>query len=336
MTEAPLWAWFMFLAVVAVPLAIDLGFFQRQAHAVSLREAMAWVIVWVIAALSFNLVIWLWMGGERALEFLTGYIVEYSLSADNMFVFAVLFNYFAVPSKYRHRVLFWGVMGAVVMRLTFILAGAALLKKFHWVIYVFGAIVILSGFKLLRRGSGTVDPESNPILKLARRFLPVTPNYVEQRFFAREGNKSLATPLLLVLLAVETTDIVFAVDSVPAIFAITRNTFIVFTSNVCAILGLRALYFCLEGMMRLFRYLDEGLAIILVFIGVKMLLSGVYEIPVGISLGFIAFVLTVTIFLSLYAEHRKRVALADPNSPNLVKKKQSRQDGNSPIGEQKL
>lgn len=314
MAEAPLWAWFVFLAVVAVLLTIDLGFFQRHAHAVSLREAMTWVIVWVVAALSFNLIIWLWMGGERALEFLTGYLVEYSLSADNMFVFAVLFNYFAVPSVYRHRVLFWGVMGAIVMRLTFILGGAALLKKFHWVIYVFGLIVIASGVKLLRRGEETVDPESNPILKLARRFLPVTPKYVEHRFLVREGKKWLATPLLLVLIAVETTDIIFAVDSVPAIFAITRDPFIVFTSNICAILGLRALYFCLEGMMSLFRYLDKGLAFILVFIGVKMLVSEFYKIPTAISLGVIALVLAVSIALSLHAEQlEKRAALEFQN-----------------------
>jgi tellurite resistance protein TerC len=267
-------------------------------------------------ALLFNLVILFWMGKREALEFLTGYLVEKALSADNIFVFAVLFNYFAVPPAYRHRVLFWGVLGAIVMRFAFIMAGAALLKKFHWVVYIFGIIVILSGIKLLRRRDGQVDPEKNPVIQLARRFLPLTPHYVGQQFVVRDDGRFVFTPLALVLLAVETTDVVFAVDSVPAIFAITRDPFIVFTSNICAILGLRALYFVLEGVMKLFRYLDEGLAIILVFIGIKMLLSEVYPIPVGLSLGFVLLVLTITIVLSLWAERRERAAaLANPNHP---------------------
>jgi tellurite resistance protein TerC len=316
MTEAPLWAWFGFLAVVGLMLAIDLGIFHRHAHIVSLREAAIWSVVWVVVALLFNLVILFWMGKREALEFLTGYLVEKALSADNIFVFAVLFNYFAVPPAYRHRVLFWGVLGAIVMRFAFIMAGAALLKKFHWVVYIFGIIVILSGIKLLRRRDGQVDPEKNPVIQLARRFLPLTPHYVGQQFVVRDDGRFVFTPLALVLLAVETTDVVFAVDSVPAIFAITRDPFIVFTSNICAILGLRALYFVLEGVMKLFRYLDEGLAIILVFIGIKMLLSEVYPIPVGLSLGFVLLVLTITIVLSLWAERRERAAaLANPNHP---------------------
>jgi tellurite resistance protein TerC len=317
MTEAPLWAWFAFLAVVGLMLAVDLGVFHRHAHTVSLREAALWSIVWVVMALLFNLVVLFWMGKREALEFLTGYLVEKALSADNIFVFAVLFNYFAVPPAYRHRVLFWGVLGAIVMRFIFIMAGAALLKQFHWVVYVFGAIVILSGIKLLRRRDEHVDPDKNPVLRLARRFLPLTPNYVGQHFVVRDDNGRLVfTPLALVLLAVETTDVVFAVDSVPAIFAITRDPFIVFTSNICAILGLRALYFLLEGVMKLFRYLDEGLAVILVFIGIKMLLSEVYPIPVALSLGFVLLVLAVTIALSLWAERRERsAALADEPSP---------------------
>ncbi|MFA0767110.1 MAG: hypothetical protein OXFUSZZB_000438 [Candidatus Fervidibacter sp.] len=316
MTEAPLWAWFGFLAVVGLMLAIDLGIFHRHAHIVSLREAAIWSVVWVVVALLFNLVILFWMGKREALEFLTGYLVEKALSADNIFVFAVLFNYFAVPPAYRHRVLFWGVLGAIVMRFAFIMAGAALLKKFHWVVYIFGIIVILSGIKLLRQRDGQVDPEKNPVIQLARRFLPLTPHYVGQQFVVRDDGRFVFTPLALVLLAVETTDVVFAVDSVPAIFAITRDPFIVFTSNICAILGLRALYFLLEGVMKLFRYLDEGLAIILVFIGIKMLLSEVYPIPVGLSLGFVLLVLTITIVLSLWAERRERAAaLANPNHP---------------------
>jgi tellurite resistance protein TerC len=221
MTEAPLWAWFGFLAVVGLMLAIDLGIFHRHAHIVSLREAAIWSVVWVVVALLFNLVILFWMGKREALEFLTGYLVEKALSADNIFVFAVLFNYFAVPPAYRHRVLFWGVLGAIVMRFAFIMAGAALLKKFHWVVYIFGIIVILSGIKLLRRRDGQVDPEKNPVIQLARRFLPLTPHYVGQQFVVRDDGRFVFTPLALVLLAVETTDVVFAVDSVPAIFATT-------------------------------------------------------------------------------------------------------------------
>jgi tellurite resistance protein TerC len=306
MTE-PIWAWGVFLLVVIAMLMVDLGVFHRKAHVLSMREATIWSIVWVVVALVFNAIVWVWLGHQKALEFFTGYLVEKALSADNIFVFAVLFNYFAVPPEYRHRVLFWGVLGAIVFRLTFILAGTALLKKFHWVVYIFGIIVIVSGIKLLIRKDEEIDPERNPVLRLARRFLPITPNYHEQKFFVRLNGKFMATPLTLVLLVVESTDIVFAIDSIPAIFAITRDPFIVFTSNVCAILGLRALYFLLEGMIRLFRYLDEGLAVILVFIGIKMLVSEFYKIPTWVALGFVAAVLAITIALSLMAERREQV-----------------------------
>jgi tellurite resistance protein TerC len=307
MTE-PIWAWGVFLLVVIAMLMVDLGVFHRKAHVLSMREATIWSIVWVVVALVFNAIVWVWLGHQKALEFFTGYLVEKALSADNIFVFAVLFNYFAVPPEYRHRVLFWGVLGAIVFRLTFILAGTALLKKFHWVVYIFGIIVIVSGIKLLMRKDGEIDPERNPVLRLARCFLPITPNYHGQKFFVRLNGKFMATPLALVLLVVESTDIVFAVDSIPAIFAITRDPFIVFTSNVCAILGLRALYFLLEGMIRLFRYLDEGLAVILVFIGIKMLVSEFYKIPTWVALGFVAAVLAITITLSLIAELREQVS----------------------------
>ncbi len=306
MTE-PIWAWGVFLLVVIAMLMVDLGVFHRKAHVLSMREATIWSIVWVVVALVFNAIVWVWLGHQKALEFFTGYLVEKALSADNIFVFAVLFNYFAVPPEYRHRVLFWGVLGAIVFRLTFILAGTALLKKFHWVVYIFGIIVIVSGIKLLMRKDEEIDPERNPVLRLARRFLPITPNYHGQKFFVRLNGKFMATPLTLVLLVVESTDIVFAIDSIPAIFAITRDPFIVFTSNVCAILGLRALYFLLEGMIRLFQYLDEGLAVILVFIGIKMLVSEFYKIPTWVALGFVAAVLAITIALSLMAERREQV-----------------------------
>lgn len=278
-----------------------------------------WSIFWVVVSVLFNILILFWLGEEKALEFLTGYLLEKSLSADNIFVFAVLFSYFAVPAEYRHRVLFWGVVGAIVFRLTFILAGTALLKKFHWVVYVFGIIVIISGIKLLMRKEEKIVPERNPVLRLARRLLPITPTYHGQRFFVVHDGKVFATPLMLVLLVIESTDIVFAIDSIPAIFAITRDPFIVFTSNVCAILGLRALYFLLEGMIRLFRYLDEGLAVILVFIGVKMLLSEFYEIPVWVALGFVAVVLAIAITLSLVVKEAK--AHADPQNDGGAKER---------------
>lgn len=314
-----LWAWMAFLGAVFVMLMMDLGVFHKKAHALSLKEATLWSIFWVVVSVLFNILILFWLGEEKALEFLTGYLLEKSLSADNIFVFAVLFSYFAVPAEYRHRVLFWGVVGAIVFRLTFILAGTALLKKFHWVVYVFGIIVIISGIKLLMRKEEKIVPERNPVLRLARRLLPITPTYHGQRFFVVHDGKVFATPLMLVLLVIESTDIVFAIDSIPAIFAITRDPFIVFTSNVCAILGLRALYFLLEGMIRLFRYLDEGLAVILVFIGVKMLLSEFYEIPVWVALGFVAVVLAIAITLSLVVKEAK--AHADPQNDGGAKER---------------
>lgn len=314
-----LWAWMAFFGAVFVMLMMDLGIFHRKAHVLSLKEATLWSIFWVVVSVLFNILILFWLGEEKALEFLTGYLLEKSLSADNIFVFAVLFSYFAVPAEYRHRVLFWGVVGAIVFRLTFILAGTALLKKFHWVVYVFGIIVIISGIKLLMRKEEKIAPERNPVLRLARRLLPITPTYHGQRFFVVHDGKVFATPLMLVLLVIESTDIVFAIDSIPAIFAITRDPFIVFTSNVCAILGLRALYFLLEGMIRLFRYLDEGLAVILVFIGVKMLLSEFYEIPVWVALGFVAVVLAIAITLSLVVKEAK--AHADPQNDGGAKER---------------
>lgn len=299
-----IWAWGIFILFVLFMLLIDLGIFHRKAHELSIREAAIWSVVWVIVSLLMNLVILIWQGEKKALEFFTGYLVEKSLSADNVFVFAVIFGYFAVPPKYRHKVLFWGILGAIIMRLLFILAGAALLKKFHWIAYIFGIIVIVSGIKLLRRGEHRFDPERNPVLRMARRFLPITQAYHEGHFFIRQNGRILATPLVITLIAIETTDIVFAVDSIPAIFAITRDPFIVFTSNICAILGLRALYFLLEGLMRMFRYLDEGLAVILVFIGIKMLVSEFYEIPVEIALGFVFVVLSISVGFSIWAEKR--------------------------------
>lgn len=318
--------WLGFGAFVLTMMVLDLGVFHRKAHAVSMREAAIWTVVWVTVALAFNGFIFWDRGAVPAVEFLTGYIIEWSLSMDNVFVFAVIFSYFAVPPQYQHRVLFWGILGAVVMRLTFIIAGAALLERFHWIIYPMGAFLVVTGIKLFFERHANRDVGKNWVLRLASRLLPVTGDYVGQRFFlrrsaavesttvpeneshgarfagqvrARRAARWMVTPLFLVLLVVETTDVAFAVDSIPAIFAVTRDPFIVFTSNVFAILGLRALYFLLAGAMKLFRYLSVGLAAILCFVGAKMLLSEWYEIPIGISLAVVGGVLGLAISASL-------------------------------------
>jgi tellurite resistance protein TerC len=297
--------WIGFSLFVLTMMVLDLGVFHRKAHIVSLREASIWTVIWISLALTFNAVVYIWRGHQSALEFLTGYIIEWSLSMDNVFVFAVILNYFAVPKEHQHRVLFWGILGAVVMRLSFILIGTALLKKFHWIIYIFGAFLIYTGIKMFLHRGGEIHPEKNPLLKLANRWLAVTPTYQGQKFFVRQNGRRLATPLFLVLIVVEATDVVFAVDSIPAIFGITRDPFIVFTSNVFAILGLRALYFLLAGMMGMFRYLDNGLAVVLCFIGAKMLLNEVYHIPIGISLGVVCLILAVSVIASIYAAKKE-------------------------------
>jgi tellurite resistance protein TerC len=299
MTLAALWPWIVFnLAVVAV-LALDLGVFHRTPHAVSLKEATVWSIVWILLALVFNAAVFLWKGQEPALQFLAGYLIEKSLSVDNIFVFVLIFTFFAVKAEVQHRVLFWGILGALVMRGIFIAAGAALLEAFHWVMYVFGAFLVVTGIKMALMKHAEVHPERNPLVKLVRRLLPITPDYRGNRFFVREGGRWMATPLLLVLVMVESTDLVFAVDSIPAIFAITRDTFIVYTSNVLAILGLRSLYFLLAGVIQRFRYLKLGLSVVLVFVGLKMALSDVVKVPIGLSLGVIAVVLAAAVMASL-------------------------------------
>jgi tellurite resistance protein TerC len=294
-----IWWWLGFNVFVLAMLALDLGVFHRKAHIVGLREAAVWSCVWVGLALVFNAGLWFYGGPKVGLEFLTGYLIEKSLSVDNIFVFVMLFTYFAVPAQYQHRVLFWGILGALVMRGTFIAAGSYLLQQFHWVIYVFGGILILTGIKMALRGDAPMDPERNPVTRFARRFLPLTQQYHGQRFWVREAGRWVATPLFLVLLLVEFTDLVFAIDSIPAIFAVTQDPFIVYTSNVFAILGLRSLYFLLAGVVHRFVYLKYGLALVLVFVGVKMLLVDVYKIPVIVSLGFISVVLATSIVASL-------------------------------------
>jgi tellurite resistance protein TerC len=310
-----IWLWVGFNAAVLVMLALDLGVFHRKAHAVSLREASAWTAVWVSLALLFNAGIWYFAGRQPALEFLTGYLVEKSLAVDNIFVIALIFSYFAVPAAYQHRVLFWGILGALVMRGAFIAAGAYVLHQWHWVIYVFGGILLLTGVRMALRKDEAIDPEHNPVVRLARRWLPLTQRYDGQRFWTVENGRRVATPLFLVLLLVEFTDVVFAIDSIPAIFAITSDPFIVYTSNVMAILGLRSMYFLLAGVVHKFVYLKFGLSLVLVFVGAKMMLIDVFKVPTVVSLAVIATVIGGSIALSLLRPPRHGVAAPPQAEP---------------------
>jgi tellurite resistance protein TerC len=291
-------------------LALDLGIFHRHSHAVSTKEAAIWSVVWIGLAMLFNAGIYfywdvlapqsIYTNSEASLAFFTGYLIEKSLSVDNIFVFVLIFTYFAVPAAYQHRVLFWGIIGALIMRGTLIAVGATLLKEFHWIIYVFGAFLIFTGIKMALHRNEEVHPENNPLIKLLRRIMPVTENYEDDKFFIRRAGTLMATPLFLVLLMVESTDLIFAVDSIPAIFAVTNDPFIVYTSNVFAILGLRSLYFLLANVMDKFQYLKIGLAFVLTFVGIKMVMVDIYKIPVGISLGVIASILGISVLASLW------------------------------------
>jgi tellurite resistance protein TerC len=304
MPETSLGLWIGFNLFILVLLALDLGVFHRRSHAVSLKEAGIWSAVWVGLSLAFAAGLYTFRGAEPALEFLTGYLIEKSLSVDNIFVFALIFGYFAVPAAYQHRVLYWGILGALVLRAAFILAGSALLAEFHWVIYLFGAFLILTGIRMALHRGEEIHPERNPVLRLARRLLPVTSDYRGDRLFVREAGRRLATPLFLVLLLIESTDLVFAVDSIPAVFAVTRDPFIVYTSNVFAILGLRSLYFLLAGVIGKFQYLKLGLSSVLVFVGGKMTLADLYEIPSLVSLAVIAALLSTAVGASLWKSRR--------------------------------
>lgn len=299
MDTLPLWAWIAFLVFISAMLALDLGVFRRGAHTVRMKEALGWVGVWVSLALIFNLVVWRSLGNKAGLEWLTGYLVELALSVDNVFVFIVIFSYFRVEPAHQHRVLFWGIVGAAVMRLIFILAGVSLLERFHWLIYVFGVFLVFTGIKMALPQKEEVDPEKNIAVRLFRRFYPVASRNDAGHFFTIENGRRMATPLFIVLLVVETTDVAFALDSIPAVLAITKDPFIIFTSNIFAILGLRSLYFAVHGVMGLFRFLGLGLAFILVFIGVKMLISGVYHVPIGVSLGVIGATLAIAVITSV-------------------------------------
>ncbi|HEX3322108.1 MAG TPA: TerC family protein [Terriglobales bacterium] len=290
--------WILFNLFVIVMLALDLGIFHRRAHTVRFKEALAWSAAWIGLAAIFSVIVLYWHGRHSSLEFITGYVIELSLSVDNLFVFLVIFRYFKVPSHDQHKVLFWGIVGALVMRGIFILAGVSLINRFHWIIYVFGILLLYSGFKLLRQGETEIHPEQNPVLRLFRKYVPVTKDYVGDKFFVRKPGL-FATPLFVVLLVVETTDVLFAVDSIPAVLAITRDAFIVYTSNVFAILGLRSMYFALAGLMEMFRYLHYGLATILMFVGLKMLGSGYFKLPTWIALSVVLGVLAISVVASL-------------------------------------
>jgi tellurite resistance protein TerC len=326
--DVPLVAWVALVGLIAALLFADLLIVHRRPHAVSFREAAIESAVWISLGVAFTFVISAWQGGDAAGEYLSGYLIEKSLSIDNVFVWAVIFGYFAVPAAYQFRVLFWGIFGALVLRAVFIFAGVALLETFSWVLYVFGAFLLFTAVRIARHKETAVHPDKNPVLRLVRRVVPSTPEYDGQKLFTRRTGHLLATPLFAVLILIETTDVVFAVDSIPAILAVSREPFIVFASNAFAILGLRALYFCLAGMADRFRYLNLGLGVILGFVGIKMLLVEFIHFSTWISLGVIALVLTVTIVASLRADRRDRRAgilpaashhpPADPEAPDTA------------------
>lgn len=300
--------WVLFNGFVLLMLALDLGVFHKKAHEVKMKEALTWSAVWIACAMIFNALIyfyWDWMApgseyanSDAALAFLTGYLIEKSLSVDNVFVFLMVFTYFQVPSLYQHKVLFWGILGALIMRAIFIFAGVSLITTFHWTIYIFGALLIFTGINMALQKDKKLEPERNPVIRLFKKWFPVTNEYHGDHFFAKINKQRVATPMFIVLLVIETTDVIFAVDSIPAILAITSNPFIVYTSNVFAILGLRALYFALAGIMGLFHYLHYGLSVILVFVGGKMMLVDFFKIPVGISLSVVLSILVISVILS--------------------------------------
>ena len=290
--------WAGFIAFVILMLALDLGVFHRKSHDVSIREALIWSAVWISLALVFNYGIYHFVGHEKGLEFLTGYLIEKALSVDNLFVFIMLFSMFGVEPKYQHKVLFWGILGALIMRAVFIFAGVALINRFHWIIYIFGAFLIYTGFKMMVHKEESLHPEKNPLVKLFKKLMPVTNEMHGDRFFVKINHKTFATPLFVVLIIIEFTDLIFATDSIPAILAISHDPFIIFSSNVFAILGLRALYFALAGLTKYFAYLKYGLAVILVFVGVKMGISGFYHFPIVASLLVILAILLVSVLAS--------------------------------------
>ena len=314
MFSGTIWLWVGFNIFVLAMLALDLGVFHRKAHAVSLKEASIWSVVWITLAMVFNAGLYLFAGPEPALQFFTGYLIEKSLSVDNIFIFLLLFTFFKVPAAYQHRVLYWGILGALIMRGTLIAVGVALIESFHWIIYLFGAFLIFTGIRMGFHKEIEVHPENDLLLKFIRRFVPVTENYEHDRFFVRRAGQVMVTPLLLVLLVIDTTDLIFAVDSIPAVFAVTRDPFLVYTSNIFAILGLRSLYFVFAGIMEKFYYLKLGLSVILTFVGVKMVLADVFSLPTALSLVVIAVVLTIAIVASIVRTRHQAAKTREPEA----------------------
>ena len=306
MESQVLW-WVAFAVIVVVLLVLDLKVFHRKSRVITLKESLLWTAFWVALALLFNLGIYLWRGHGPALEFLTCYLIEESLSIDNLFVFLLVFSYFAVAPAYQHKVLFWGIIGAIIMRLAFIEVGVTLLERFHWVFYIFGAFLVVTAIRMAFQRDEKIDPENNVVLRLFRRFVPVTSSYEEDRFFVKRAGRFVATPLFIVVLVVETTDLVFALDSIPAALAITLDPFIVYTANIFAILGLRSLYFALAGVMRLFHYLRYGLVVVLIFVGVKMLIADFYKIPTEIALGAVVGVLLISVIASIIWPRNEKI-----------------------------
>lgn len=292
--------WVGFNVFILLMLALDLGVIQKKTHVISVKEALIWSAIWIVLALLFNVFIYYEFGKEKALEFLTGYVLERSLSIDNIFVFVLLFSYFKVPEEYQHKVLFWGVLGALVLRALLIGIGSVLVSQFEWILYLFGAFLVVTGFKMAFQTDDGIEPENNFGIKLFKKLFPVSNHYDNGNFFTKIDGKTFATPLLVVLVSTEITDLIFAFDSIPAIFAVTKDPFIVYTSNIFAILGLRAMYFALAGIMHKFHYLKVGLSMILIFIGAKMLLVDLYKIPIAVSLGTIALILTASVVFSLF------------------------------------
>ena len=306
MESQVLW-WVAFAVIVVVLLVLDLKVFHRKSRVITLKESLLWTAFWVALALLFNLGIYLWRGHGPALEFLTCYLIEESLSIDNLFVFLLVFSYFAVAPAYQHKVLFWGIIGAIIMRLAFIGVGVTLLERFHWVFYIFGAFLVVTAIRMAFQRDEKIDPEKNVVLRLFRRFVPVTSSYEEDRFFVKRAGRFVATPLFIVVLVVETTDLVFALDSIPAALAITLDPFIVYTANIFAILGLRSLYFALAGVMRLFHYLRYGLVVVLIFVGVKMLIADFYKIPTEIALGAVVGGLFIAVIASIIWPRKEKI-----------------------------
>lgn len=313
--EHSLTLWILFNVFILAMLIVDLKVFNRKPHEISIKESLVWTGIWITMAVIFGIGIYFFMGAQSSLDYFTGYLIEKSLSVDNIFVFLLIFTYFGVDSIYQHKVLFWGIFGALVFRLIFIMVGVALLEQFHWIIYIFGAFLVFTGIKLGLEKDKEIHPEKNPILKLVRRFIPITKDFHGPDFFIKQGSRIIATPMFVVLVVIETTDVVFALDSIPAIMAITRDTFLIYSCNAFAILGLRALYFALSGVMRLFHYLHYGLAFILVFIGIKMLIESFVHIPTLITLSVIVVTLTISVIFSIKYPKEEKLEIPDEIKP---------------------